>query len=126
MAGVFVSAGVAGGDRPTVVIPVGTIPSEKPTVWPSKDIAGQQKAGRPTGKLKEGEGCRFLKKPWLMHLLHLDPGMIGYLKITRLSSLVVIFAVEKVWLWTHFPRRGYGQTEFSSQYQIIQTSWRTI
>jgi hypothetical protein len=29
--------------------------------------------------------------------------MIGYLKITRLSPLVVIFAVGKVWLCPIFP-----------------------
>lgn len=38
-----------------------------------------------------------------MHLQHLPPSMIGYLKTTGLSSLVVIFAVEKVWLWRIFP-----------------------
>lgn len=108
MAEVFISAGAVGGDRPTVVILVAIIPSEKPTVWPSKDIAGQQKAGRPTGKRKEDEGCKFLKKPWLMHLQHLYRGMIGYLKITHLSSLVVIFAVEKVWLWGIFPDEAMG------------------
>jgi hypothetical protein len=68
VAEVFISAGAAGEDRPTVVIPVGTIPSEKPTVWPSKDIDKQQRAVRLTGKRKEGEGCRFLKKSWMMHL----------------------------------------------------------
>ena len=77
MAEVFISAGAAGGDRPTVVILVAVIPSEKPTVCPSKDIVKQRKAGRPTGKRKEGEGCKFLKKPWLMHLQHLHLGMIG-------------------------------------------------
>jgi len=95
VAEVFISAIAAGEGRPTVVIPVGTIPSEKPTVWPSKDIAGQQKAGRPTDKRKEDEGCKYLKKPWLMHLQHLHLGMIDYLKITRLPFLVVIFAVAR-------------------------------
>jgi len=90
------------------MIPVGTIPSEKPTVWHSKDIDRPQKAGRPTGKLKECEGCKFLKKPWLMHLQHLHPSVIGYLKITRLSSLLAIFAVEKVWLWNIFPDGAMG------------------
>jgi len=28
--------------------------------------------------------------------------MIGYLKITKLSSLVVIFVVERAWLWSIF------------------------
>ena len=102
MAEVFISARAVGGDRPTVVILVAGIPSEKPTVWPSKDIGGQQKAGRPTGKQKGGEGCRFLKKPWLMHLQHLHPSVIGYLKIIRISFLLAIFAVEKVWLWSIF------------------------
>jgi hypothetical protein len=96
VAEVFISATAAGGDTPTVVILVAIIPSEKPTVWPSKDIAGQQKAGRPTGKPKEDDGCKFLKKPWLMHLQHLYRDMIGYFKITRLPFLVVISAVEKV------------------------------
>lgn len=96
MAEVFIYATAAGGDTPTVVILVAIIPSEKPTVWPSKDIARQQKAGRPTGKRKEDDGCKFLKKPWLMHLQHLYRDMVGYLKITRLWFLVVIFAVEKV------------------------------
>jgi len=104
----FISAGAAGEGRPTVVIPVGTIPREKRTVWPSKDIDGQQKAERPTGKRKEGEGCKFLKKPWLIHLQYLHPGMIVYLKSTRLSSPVAIFVVEKVWLWPIFPDGAMG------------------
>jgi len=104
----FISARAAGEGRPTVVIPVGTILSEKPTVWHSKDIDKPQKAGRPTGKLKECEGCKFLKKPWLMHLQHLHPSVIGYLKITSLSSLLAIFAVEKVWLWNIFPDGAMG------------------
>jgi len=94
----FISAGAAGEGRPTVVIPVGTIPNEKRTARLSKDIDRQQKAERPTGKRKEGEGCKFPKKPWLIHLQYLHPGMIVYLKITSLSSLVAIFVVEKVWL----------------------------
>ena len=98
MAEHFISAGAAGEGRPTVVIHVGTVPSAKPTVWPSKNIDRQQKAERPTGKRKEGEGCNFLKKPWLMRLQHLHLNVIGYLKITGLSSLLAIFAVEKVWL----------------------------
>ncbi len=102
MAEYFISAGAAGEGRPTVVIPVGTIPNEKRTAWPSKDIARQQKAERATSNRKEGEGCKFLKKPWLMHLQHQHPHMVGYLKITRLSSLVAIFVVEKVWLWPIF------------------------
>jgi hypothetical protein len=94
----FTSAGAAGEDRPTVVVPVGRSPSEKPTVWPNKDIAGQQKAGKPTGKRKEDEGCKFLKKPWLMHLQYLHPDVIDYLMSSRLSFLVAIFVVKKVWL----------------------------
>ncbi len=108
MAEHFISAGVAGEARPTVVIPVGTIPNEKRTARLSKDIDRQQKAERPTGKRKEVEGCKFLKKPWLMHLQHLHPNVIGYLKITRLSFLVAIFAVEKVWLWRIFPDGAMG------------------
>ena len=98
MAEHFISARAAGEGRLTAVIPVGTIPSEKPTVWHSKDIDKPQEAGRLTGKLKECEGCTFIKKPWLIHLQHQLLGMIDYLKITSLQSLVVIFAVEKVWL----------------------------
>ena len=82
---------------------VGEIPSEKHTVWHSKDIAKQQRAGRPTDKRKEDEGCKTLKKPWLIHLQHLLLSMVDYLKITRLSFLVAIFAVEKVWFWSIFP-----------------------
>jgi hypothetical protein len=95
VAEVFISAGAVGGDRPTVVILVDGISSEKPTVWPSKDIDKQQKAERPTGKRKEGEGCKFPKKPWLIHLQYLHPGMIVYLKINNISSLVAIFAVGR-------------------------------
>jgi hypothetical protein len=102
------SVRVAGGDRPTVVILVANIPSEKPTVWPRRNIAGRQKAGRPIGKLKEGEECTFIKKPWLMHLLYLCPGMIGFLNLTRFSPLIVIFAVEKVWLWPISPDGAMG------------------
>ena len=90
------------------MILVDGIPSEKPTVWPSKDIDKLQKVERPTGKRKEGEGCQFLKKPWLMHLQHLHPHVIGYLKISRLSSLVAIFVVKKVWLWPIFPDEAMG------------------
>ena len=103
MAEFFISAGAAGEDRPTVVIPADTIPGEKPINQPSRDIAKQLKVGRPTGKQKKGEEYTIPQKPWLMHLQHMHPGMIGYLKITRLSSLVVIFAVEKVWLCSIFP-----------------------
>ena len=108
MAEYFISARAAGVGKPTVVIPVGTILSEKPTVWHSKDIDKPQKAGRPTGKRKEVEGYKFLKKPWLMHLQHLHPSVIGYLKITSLLSLLAIFAVEKVWLWSIFPGEAMG------------------
>lgn len=108
MAEHFISAGAAGEDRPTVVILVDGIPSEKPTVWPSKNIDKLQKVEKPTGKRKEGAGYKFLKKPWLMHLQHLHPRVIGYLKSTRLSSLVAIFVVEKVWLWPIFPDEAMG------------------
>ncbi|MCP3888761.1 MAG: hypothetical protein GY702_07780 [Desulfobulbaceae bacterium] len=96
MAGLSLFAKAAGEGRLTVVILVVEIPSAKPTVWLSKNIGGQQKAGRSTGRRKGDEGCKFLKKPWLMHLQHRHSGMIGYPKITCLSFLVVIFAVEKV------------------------------
>ncbi len=108
MAEFFISVRAAGGDRPTVVILADGIPNEMPIVWPSKDIDKQQKARRPTDMRKEGEGCKFLKKPWLMNLQHLPPGMISYLKISRLSFLIVVFAVEKVWLWIIFPGEGMG------------------
>ena len=102
MAEVFISAGAAGGDRPTVVILVDGIPSEKPTVWHSKDIAKQPKAGRPIDKRKGDEECKTLKKPWLIHLQHLLLSMVNHLVITRLSFLVAIFAVKKVWLLSIF------------------------
>ncbi|GAB6194079.1 hypothetical protein JCM39068_38310 [Desulfocastanea catecholica] len=105
------------------MIPVGTIPSDKPTVWPNKDIDKPQEAGRLTGKLKECEGCTFLKKPWLMHLLHLHPSVIGYLKITSLWSLLAIFAVEKVWLWNIFPDGAMGdgiQQPISDHLDILE------
>ncbi len=104
----FISARAAGGGRPTAVNPVGTIPSEKPTVWPSKDIDKQQKVGRPTDKQKEEEGCKFLKKPWLMHLQHLHPSVIDYLMSTRLSLFIAIFAAKKVWLLSIFPDGATG------------------
>ena len=87
---------------------VGGLPSEKHTVWHSKDIAKQQRAGRPIDKQKEGEECKTLKKPWLIHLQYLLLSMVNYLKITRLSFLVAIFAVEKVWLWSIFPDGDMG------------------
>ena len=96
MPGFFISARAVGEGRPIVVMLVGRLPSEKHTVWHSKDIAKQQMAGRPTGKRKEGEECKILKKPWLIHLQHLLLSMVEYLIITRLSFLVAIFAVEKV------------------------------
>ncbi len=98
MTELFISAGAVGGGRPIVVMLVGGNPSEKHTVWHSKNIAKQLRVGRPTGKRKEGEECKTLKKPWLMHLQYLHPGMIDCLKITSLSSLVAIFVVKKVWL----------------------------
>jgi hypothetical protein len=96
VAGFFIFAGAAGVDRHIAVILVGNMPREKLTVYPSKDIAKRLKAGKPTGKLNEDAGCRFLKKPWLMHLQQLQSRMIDYLKITRLSAPIVIFAVERV------------------------------
>ncbi len=81
---------------------VGRYPSEKHTVWHRKNIDKQQRAGRPTGKRKEGEECNILKKPWLIHLQYQLLSMIDYLKITSLSFLVAIFAVKKVWLWNIF------------------------
>lgn len=56
-----------------------------------------------------------------MHLQHLRTGMIGYLKITRLSSLVVIFAVEEVWLCPIFPGGDMGGEvrEATSNYSDI-------
>ena len=98
MPGFFISARAVGEGRPIVVMLVGRHPSEKHTVWHRKNIAKQQRAGRPTGKLKEGEEYKILKKPWLIHLQYLLLSMIVYLKITGLSFLVAIFAVKKVWL----------------------------
>ncbi len=103
MPGFFISAGAVGEGKPIVVMLVGRLPSEKHTVWHSKDIAKQQRAGRATDKQKEGEECKTLKKTWLIHLQHLLLSMVDYLKITRISFLVAIFAVEKVWLWSIFP-----------------------
>ena len=123
MAEHFISAGAAGEGRPTVVPPVGTIPSEKPTAWPNKDIAGQQKAGRSTDKQKEDEGCKFLKKPWLMHLQYLHPGVIDYLMSTRLSLFVAIFAAKKVWLLSIFPdgaTEGGVREPISSHSDILE------
>ena len=103
MPGFFISARAVGEGRLIVVMLVGRDPSEKHTVWRRKNIAKQLRAGRPTGKRKEGEDCKVLKKPWLIHLQHLLLSVIDYLKITRLSFLVAIFAVKKVWLWSTFP-----------------------
>lgn len=50
--------------------------------------------------------------------------MVDYLKITRLSFLVAIFAVEKAWLWSIFPDGDMGG-EFGNQYQVILTFWRS-
>ena len=102
MTELFISAGAVGGGRPIVVMLVGGNPSEKHTVWHSKNIAKQLRAGRLTGKRKEGGECTIPKKPWLIHLQYLLLSMIDYLKITRLSFLVAIFAVKKVWLWSIF------------------------
>ena len=81
---------------------VGRLPSEKHTVWHRKNIAKQQRVGRPTGKRNEGEGCKILKKPWLIPLQHLLLSVIDYLQITSLLSLIAIFVVKKVWLWRIF------------------------
>jgi hypothetical protein len=102
---------------------VGRHPSEKHTVWHRKNIAKQQKAGRSTGKRKEGEECTILKKPWLIHLQHLLLRMIEYLTITRLAVLVASFAAKKVWLWSIF-HDGAIEKGISNQYQVILTSWR--
>jgi hypothetical protein len=106
--GFFISAGAVGAGRPIVVMLVGRHPSEKHTVWHRKNIAKQQRAGRPTGKRKEGKECTILKKPWLIHLQYQLLSMIDYLKITRLSFLVAIFAVKKVWLWSIFHDGAMG------------------
>ncbi len=92
----FISAGAVGEGRPIVVMLVDGLPSEKHTVWHSKDIAKLQTAERPIDKQKEGEECGILKKPWMTPLPHLLLSMVEYLKITRLSFLVAIFAGEKV------------------------------
>jgi len=58
-----------------------------------------------------------------MHLQHLHPSVIGYLKITRLSSLIVIFAVEKVWLCPIFPDGVMGdgtQSPISDHLDILE------
>lgn len=102
MPGYFISAGAVGGGKHIVVMLVGSLPGEKHTVWHRKNIAKHQRAGRPTGKRKEGVEYKILKKPWLIHLQHLLPSMIEYLKITRLSFLAAIIAVKKVWLWSIF------------------------
>jgi hypothetical protein len=100
--GFFISARDVGEGRPIVVMLVDRHPSEKHTVWHRDNIAKQQKAGRHTGKGKEGEECTIPKKPWLIHLLYLLSSMIDYIQIARLSFLVAIFAVKKVWLWSIF------------------------
>jgi hypothetical protein len=49
--------------------------------------------------------------------------MVDYLKITRLSFLVAIFAVEKVWLWSIFPDEDMGggiREPISSHYDILE------
>ncbi len=122
MAELFISAGAVGEGRPIVVMLVGGIPSEKHTVWHSKDIVKQQRVGRLTDKRKEGEEYKTLKKPWLIHLQHLPLSMVNYLKITRLSFLVVIFAVEKVWLLSIFRDgdMGGGIREPISSHSDIQ------
>ena len=98
MPGFFISARVVGVGRPIVVMLVARLPSEKHTAWHRKNIVKQQRGGRPTGKRKEGEEYKILKKTWLIHLQHQLLSMIDYLKITRLWSLVAIFVVKKVWL----------------------------
>jgi hypothetical protein len=101
--GFFISARAVGEGRPIVVMVVGRHLSEKHTALHRKNIARQQRVGRPIGKLKEGEECKILKKTWLIHLQHQLLSMIDYLKITRLWSLVAIFVVKKVWLSSIFP-----------------------
>ncbi len=126
MTELFISAGAVGEGRPIVVMLVGGILSEKHTVWHSKNIAKQQRAGRPTGKRKEGEECKTLKKPWLIHLQHLLLSMIDYLKITRLLFLVAIFAVEKVWLLSIFHDGDMGggiRESISSHSDILGNTW---
>ena len=108
MQGSFISVRAVGEGRPIVVIFVDRLPSEKHTASHRKDIAKQQRAERPTGTRKEGEECKLLKKPWLMHLQYLLLSMIEYLKITWLSSLVAIFVVKKAWLWSIFHDGAMG------------------
>ena len=105
---IFISAGAVGEGRPIVLILVDGIPSEKHTVWHSKDIAKLQTAKRPIDKQKEGEECGIQKKPWMTPLPYLLWSMIEYLKITRLSFLVAIFAGQKVSLWNIFPDGDMG------------------
>jgi hypothetical protein len=100
--GFFIYASAVGEGRPIVVMLVDRHPSEKHTVRRRDNIAKQLKVGRPTGKRKEGEECTIPKKPWLIHLLYLLSSMIDYLQIARLSFLVAIIAVKKVWLWSIF------------------------
>jgi len=98
-------------------------PSEKRTVRHRDNIAKQQKAGRPTGKRKKGEECTIPKKPWLIHLQYLLLSMIDYLQIARLSFLVAISAVKKVWLWSIFHdgamEKGIQQP-ISSHFHILE------
>jgi len=96
--GSFISARAVGGGRPIAVMLVGRFPCEKHTAEHRKNIAKRQRAERPTGKRKEGEECKILKKPWLMHLQYPLMSMIDSLKMSRLSFLAAIFAVKKVWL----------------------------
>jgi len=100
--GYFISARAVGEGRPIVVMLVDRHPSEKHTVRHRRYIAKQLKVGRPTGKQKEGEEYTIPKKPWLIHLQYLLLSMIDFLQIARLSFLVAIFAVKKVWLWSIF------------------------
>jgi len=100
--GFSLSAGAVGEGRPIVVMLVGRHLNKKHTVWHRDNIAKQQKVGRPIGKGKEGEECTIPKKPWLIHLLYLLLSMIDFLQIARLSFLVAIFAVKKVWLSSIF------------------------
>jgi hypothetical protein len=98
----FISAGAVGEGRPIVVILVGRPLSEKHIALHRKNIAKQQRVGRPIGNRKEGEEYTTLKKPWLIHLPHLPLSMVNYLMITSLSFLAAIFVVKKVWLWSIF------------------------
>jgi len=121
--GFFIYAGAVGEGRPIVVILVGRHPSEKHIAWHRKNIAKQQRAGRLTGKRKEGEECKIRKKPWLIHLQDPLLIMIDFLKMSRSSLLAAIFAVKRVWLWSisHAGAMGNGvPNPVSSGFTILE------